>query len=909
MVSAGSWLYGTACSGGPRGYGTVFKVSTNGTEFVVLRSFGGTDGARPVAGLVLSGSTLYGTSPNGGTNDFGTVYKINTDGSDFEVLKQFSEWEGRCPCGGLAIAGTTLYGTTRYSGRDGFGTLFKINIDGSGFAVLKQFDGNDGGNISASLLLDGSTIYGATCGGSLADVDGLLFKMNVDGNGYTILKRFTNRPGCVMAPGSLALVGTTLYGTTYFGGADNQGTVYQINTDGSGYAKLRVFSGGSDVANPSEWGGLGGAVPVVSDGKLYGTTSRGGFLDHGVVFSLALPTGAPAILHPPQSQTVGVGYPVVFTVEAAGSPALTYQWFFDITNAVTGETNAQLDLASARPADAGAYTVVVSNAFGVVTSTVATLTVSVLPHFSLLHTFNGNNGWNANGTLTVSGSTLYGTTAWGGIGYAPPGSFGYGEVFRIETNGDGFTVLKQFTRMADGGDPFAGLALSGTTLYGMTAGGGSNDFGTVFEISTDGSSFRVLKMFAGGNDGDYPVTRPVLDGTTLYGTTHASTYSGVVFKLLTDGSGYTVLKRFLTYNGDGAYPDGGLVLSGSTLYGTTIQGGTAGNVFSVNTDGTAYTVLKEFVGTDGQEPHADLLLSNGTLYGTTRYGGSSGYGTVFRMNTDGTGFRVLKHCTLRDGAYPYAGLLLIGQTLVGTARDGGYFGKGTVFELNTDGSRYSVLRDFAGSDGANPYAGLVLSGGTLYGTTANGGTFDRGTIFSLAFGTQTTNRPPAAGPAFIKVIGDEVSNIPAYRLLNWCSDPDNDPLNLNAVSSPSTMDAVVTLQDNRVSYSPPPGFLGDDTFGYTITDGNGGFASGTALLLVEPRMLAAATMLQPITSPGAIQVNFAGFADLGYEVERAESINGPWMAIGIVTTDARGAASFTDRNPPATNAFYRVVHY
>ena len=67
-------------------------------------------------------------------------------------------------------------------------------------------------------------------------------------------------------------------------------------------------------------------------------------------------------------------------------------------------------------------------------------------------------------------------------------------------------------------------------------------------------------------------------------------------------------------------------------------------------------------------------------------------------------------------------------------------------------------------------------------------------------------------------------------------------------------------------------------------------------------------MLPPITSPGALQLNFTGFADLGYTVERAESLEGSWTAIGNVITDDNGAASFIDRNPPAGNAFYGVVH-
>jgi len=912
LISAESWLYGTACAGGSNGYGTVFKLNTNGTSFGVLKNFGGGDGANPTTGLVLSGTTLYGTTWQGGTTGFGTVFKLKTDGTGFTVLKYFADLaEGRAPSGGLALSGTTLYGTTRYGGTYGFGTVFRLSIDGSGFAVLKHFDGNDGGNVVAGLVLGGNIIYGATGGGSIADSDGLLFKMNVDGTSYSVIKRFTNRPCCTMAPGTLSLVGTTLYGATYSGGTSNCGTVFQINTDGTGYATLKEFSCGSDGANPSEGIGLGGAVPLVDGGVLYGTTSRGGSSDHGVVLSLTLPAGAPTILHSPLSQTVGVGYPVEFTVEAAGSPVLTYQWLFDVTNVLTGQTNAKLDLASAGLADAGAYTAVISNTFGVVTSAVATLTVLELPSFDVLHTFNGNDGWNANGTMTLSGATLYGTTAWGGIGYAPPGSFGYGEVFKIGTNGSGFTVFKQFTNAADGGDPFAGLVLSGSTLYGTTEGGGSNGFGTVFQINTDGSGFRVLKMFTGGDDGDVPATRPVVAGTALYGTTHASTYSGVVFKLGTDGTGYTVLKSFHTYSGDGAYPDGGLVLSDSTLYGTTTQGGSHafGNVFRINTDSTGFAVLKEFSGSDGQEPHGDLLLVGGTLYGTTRYGGSSSYGTVFSINTDGTGFSVLKQFTLGDGAYPWAGLVLVGQTLVGTTSDGGYFGYGTVFKLNLDGSGFTVLKDFTGgSDGANPYAGLVFGAGTLFGTTRNGGTDGSGTIFSLTYGGQTTNRPPVASNITAATFQNQPLSLMVAKLLALASDPNGYSLVVTNVSPASTNGASVVLGNNQITYTPVAGYVGDDRFGYTVSDAFGASASACVFVQVRATNQISGNMLPLLAIPGGYLVSFAGIQGRTYSVQRAPTVTGPWATIATVSAGLDGIGAFQDTDSPPGIAFYRTTY-
>jgi hypothetical protein len=89
---------------------------------------------------------------------------------------------------------------------------------------------------------------------------------------------------------------------------------------------------------------------------------------------------SPFITQPPLSQTVYAGFNASFTVAAIGDPQLAYQWQFDGTN-LTGATNDSLTLIQVPPAAAGGYAAVVSNSFGVVTSSVATLTIITVPGF------------------------------------------------------------------------------------------------------------------------------------------------------------------------------------------------------------------------------------------------------------------------------------------------------------------------------------------------------------------------------------------------------------------------------------------------------------------------------------------------------------------------------------------------
>src|SRR5690242_13817955 len=119
--------------------------------------------------------------------------------------------------------------------------------------------------------------------------------------------------------------------------------------------------------------------------------------------------------------------------------------------------------------------------------------------FTTMHSFVGypTDGDYPRGTLLLSGSTLYGTTEYGG-------DLGNGTVFAINTNGSGYALLFSFFGTTNGANPFAGLILSGNTLYG-TASGGSLSNGTVFALSTDGTGFTNLYSFS-TTSGPYPST-------------------------------------------------------------------------------------------------------------------------------------------------------------------------------------------------------------------------------------------------------------------------------------------------------------------------------------------------------------------------------------------------------------------
>jgi len=203
--------------------------------------------------------------------------------------------------------------------------------------------------------------------------------------------------------------------------------------------------------------------------------------------------------------------------------------------------------------------------------------------FRLLHSFTGgaSNGKQPLGALTLSGSKLYGMTLYGG-------SSDKGTLFSINTDGTGFSLLHAFTGTAsDGAIPYGSLTLSGSKIYGMTSAGGAADTGTLFSMNINGAGFTVLHSFAGTSDGSNPQGSLTLVGSVLYGMTSGggSSNKGAIFSIGNDGSGFQLLESFGGAPVDGAFPMWGeFTVSGdeSTLYGMTFNGGTAdqGVVFS-----------------------------------------------------------------------------------------------------------------------------------------------------------------------------------------------------------------------------------------------------------------------------------------------------------------------------------------
>jgi uncharacterized repeat protein (TIGR03803 family) len=309
VIDGSGNLYGTTVQGGEFGGGTVFQLTPSGDHNVLYSFRGSTDGGQPYGGVTLDADgNLYGSAVVGGNggsceDGCGVAYKLTNVGGTWTqtVMHSFTGGlDGSGPGSGLTLdAHGDLFGMTPTGGAYGLGVIYQLHsVSGTWhFRVIHAFTGGDDGSSGSAgrLLLDSAgNLYGAATTGG-ANQKGTVFEMKRRGSdwNYRVLYAFKGMPDAGFPYGGLLFDGRgRLYGTTYYDGANNLGSVYQLTPTRHGPWKERVlysFQGGTDGANS-----ISSLVPDAS-GNLYGTTSEGGApgCSCGVIFKLS-PAGGGA---------------------------------------------------------------------------------------------------------------------------------------------------------------------------------------------------------------------------------------------------------------------------------------------------------------------------------------------------------------------------------------------------------------------------------------------------------------------------------------------------------------------------------------------------------------------------------------------------------------------------------------
>lgn len=357
---------------------------------------------------------------------------------------------------------------------------------------------------------------------------------------YTVLHDFAGPPNDGANPGGGFGGGVTLdgagniYGTTDSGGAANLGVIFKLAPDGT-QTLLHSFGSAGDGVSPD------GAVTLLSNGDLYGTTEAGGSSGNGILYRL----------------TAAGKYKILHNFSAADGNSARGRLVRDklgnfYGTALFGGAN-------------GDGTVFKYGSDGT---------------FTVLHAFNGTDGeFPEHGLARDSAGNLYGVTAFGG-------SSGEGTVFKVASDGT-FSTVYNFTGGADGGFLYGTVDIGKDgNIYGNTASGGTSGQGTAFKLTPAGK-LTTLYNFTGGADGGSPQGDVLAVGGSLYSTASGggdpSCQCGVIYEVTAKGK-EKVLHAFT--GSDGAGYSSGVIKSNGLFYGTTASGG-------AHNDGVVFSVTKK----------------------------------------------------------------------------------------------------------------------------------------------------------------------------------------------------------------------------------------------------------------------------------------------------------------------------
>jgi len=734
IVDGNGNLYGTSSDGGHYGYGTVFEVAAGSNAITTLASFDGTDGGYPYGGLIMDGSgNLYGTTYGGCGVGYGTVFELAAGSNTITTLVSFDGTNGAYPSAGLIMDGSgNLYGTTYGGCGVGYGTVFEVAAGSNTMTTLASFNWDNGSSPYAGLTMDGSgNLYGTTAGGG-ANGEGTVFEVAAGSNAITTLASFDGTDGGYPYGGLIMDGSGNLYGTTYHGGAYNGGTAFEVVAGSKTITTLASFDG---TNGKSPWGGL----TIDESGNLYGTTCYGGANDYGIVFQLfPVESTQLAFVQQPTDVTVGttITPPLTVAIEDADGNVVVSD-SSNVTLTITGGTlNGTLsvaavngvatfsDLSALAP---GTYTLQATDD-PLTPATSETFDVFSNP-IGIIISPNGHvqvSVCDVRGSLNVSVSDI--KVTWG--------------------TGDAISSITLGGTQPMGG---LGLAISGASSIGSIKDGRKGLIGDVSFIAADApiksiqlkggmSGFNVNGLTLGGLglpidiDGDGDLT----DAAAIYST-------GAVGSVT------------LTRNATGDIWIGGKDSKGTALSSLSNKTGgyhgdlvAAGNVGKVSLGGTFGSSM------DIQGSLAGLTIRGGNLAGTISATGTLGKISVSGSTNKQTGLTTGGDMT--SGARLYAGVSLSGLSVSGSLIGGSTDEEDLVQICSPLISNVSVGGDITDS--------RILAGTDLGADWAVGGTGEDADFW----GAGIIGKISVRGDVHDSLIGAGVSSHNGVLDLQWLQD-------------------------------------------------------------------------------------------------------------------------------------------
>lgn len=388
---------------------------------------------------------------------------------------------------------------------------------------------------------------------------------------------------------------------------------------------------------------------------------------------------------------------------------------------------------------------------------------------------------------------FYGSSLGNGFGEA-------GSVFKLKYDGSGYTLLRRFTRAADGGNiRWRPVVSPDGYLYGICENGGTYNNGTIWKVKKDGTDFSLLRTMnyaineENGSNGSLTMG---LDGK-LYGTLLGN--NGYIIRINPDGSGFNKIVSFTNVNGafPGNAPNSPLLQAGDgILYGVCAGGGINGKgvAFKYSPITNTYTPLKAFTDNDGAYPGSTPIeAANGFIIGGCPNYGTLNGGTIWKLKKDGSSFTVLQQLDLAvTGNRPGRNFYIHTDGFVYGVMGGyGPMNSGSFFKIAQNGSGFTILR--------SDFDGGLQAGSLMYKETSN--------KFYLVFGS---GGPGSGG--LLSSVSNDGSNYARMYNFNYQSEgygPINTPCVITNTASAqyakafgNTVSGGINGNGNLFSYYP-----------------------------------------------------------------------------------------------------------
>lgn len=642
-----------------------------------------------------------------------------------------------------------LWGTNSLEGPLSGGLIYKMNIDGTGFSPVFEFDsdapcmGPTGNVVEAP----NGRYYGTTQGGGISN-NGTLFEYNPSTDILIKLVQFADNDSGAFPHADLLLAANgKLYGTTANGGTANMGVLFEYDYISKEYLKLVDFNGVSNGSYPI------GNLFQATDGFIYGLTPSGGLNNHGVIFRLDPSThtfvklfdlNGPTSGRSPQSGFCQASNGNLFTTTKYGglTDGGTILEYNPITGQLTKEFNMTGNSTGWRP-DGGLIEANDGMLYGLTDGYYggAIIRYNYVDsiHTNIMSLDITTHGSEALGSFLKHGDgLLYATCDAGGIS-------GDGTIISFNTSGNILTKLHDFGPTGGDIQPARNLVMnSNGNIIGNTHYGSS---GVLFMYNPLAASYTTIFEFGDYSNGHGPSGELILHDDAFYGVTTAGGINsvGCIYRYTPSIDLYEQLMDF-DGAGSGEFPIFGLVDGGNgKFYSTTFEGGTndLGVLYEYDPLTLTYTKLVDFDGlTTGTMPNGELMLAdNGLLYGGTSSGGTYNGGTLFKFDPNTYILTILHHFqTSTSGSMPEGKLVqATNGKLYGVTQNGGTILDGTIFEFDPMTEIFTTKFSLSGSiHGSKPQAGLIeASDGMLYGTTRFEGLSNYGALFQYNFNTNT----------------------------------------------------------------------------------------------------------------------------------------------------------------------------